>query len=141
MVELLLGRAGVWLAGAFVVIFAFGSGYIRGKFDEQDKQKIALNDVIVKQVERIKTVYINDGKVSEAYEKGRKERDNEFKKLMAELEAARAGLEAMPVSCDLPDDVVRLLNIPRSSDRPAPSSSKPAGSMRWATSLEGWQAP
>lgn len=137
MVELLLGRAGAWLAGVLVAIAAAGTGYIKGKLDESDRQKLIFSDVIVKQVERIKTVYVNDGRVSEAYERGRKEREDEFKKLLAELEAAKPALIAMPSSCDLPDDVVGLLNIPRSADRPASGSGKPSGSMRWATSLAG----
>jgi len=136
MVELLLGRAGAWLAGVLVAIAAAGTGYIKGKLDESDRQKLIFSDVIVKQIERIKTVYINDGKASEAYERGRKERENEFKKLLAELEKNPV-LVTMPSSCDLPDDVVGLLNIPRSADRPASGSGKPSNSMRWATSLAG----
>jgi hypothetical protein len=134
MVELLFGRAGAWLAGALVVVAAAGTGYLKGKLDEQDRQKLAMSDVIVKRVEKIRTVYINDGKVSEAYEWGRKEREDEFNKLLAELQANPV-LIAMPTSCDLPDDVVRLLNGPRSGA--SSGAGKPAHSMRWATSLEG----
>lgn len=134
MLDLLLGRAGVWLAGVLVLFGSFGTGYLRGKLDEQEKQKIAWAEVIVKQMERVRTVYVNDGKVSEAYEKGKREREDEFNRLKAQLESSK--LEAMPVSCDFPDDVIRLLNTPRASGLSS-DTKKPAGSMRWATSLAG----
>jgi len=135
MVELLFGRAGAWLAGTLVVVAAAGTGYLKGKLDEQDRQKLAMSDVIVKRVEKIRTVLVNDGKVSEAYERGRKERDDEFNKLLAELESAAPMLIAIPASCDLPDDVVRLLNGPRSGA--SSGAGKPANTMRWATTFEG----
>lgn len=134
MLDLLLGRAGVWIAGMVLLAGSFGTGYIQGKLDEQEKQKIAWAEVIVKKIEKIRTVYINDGKVSEAYEKGKREREDEFNKLKAQLESSK--LEAMPSSCDFPDDVIRLLNTPRTGGLSS-GSQKPAGSMRWATSLTG----
>lgn len=134
MIDLLLGRAGVWLAGLAILAGSFGTGYIRGKLDEQENQKLAWADVIVKQIERTKTVYINDGKISEAYEKGKREREDEFSRLKAQLESSK--LEAMPSSCDLPDDVVRLLNTPRTGGLSA-DTQKPFGSMRWATGIAG----
>ena len=131
VVELLLGRAGAWLAGMLVVIAAFGTGYVKGKVTEQDNQKLAMADVIVKRIKEIQTVYVNDGRVSEAYERGKKEREDEFNKIIDELR--RSQITLMPASCDFPDDVVRLLNIPRITNRPSSSSGKPDDPLQRAT--------
>lgn len=127
MIDLLLGRAGVWLVGLLLLAGSFVSGYVKGREAEQKEQKLAMAEIIVKRIERIKTVYIKDGNVSDAYEKGKKEREDEFKRLMAELEQAK--LDAISPSCNLPDDVVRLLNTPRSG-RLSSSPEKSSGSMR-----------
>lgn len=137
MIDLLLGRAGVWLAGLLLLAGSFVSGYVKGRESEQKEQKLAMAEIIVKRIERIKTVYINDGNVSEAYEKGRKEREDEFKRLKAELEQAK--LDAISPSCNLPDDVVRLLNTPRAS-RLSSSPEKSSSSLRGAGAAEGWKA-
>lgn len=135
MLDLLLGRGGVWIVGMLLILGSFGTGYLRGKLDEQEKQKLAAAEFIVKQIERIKTVYVNDGKVADAYEQGRKQREDEFNKLKAELD--RAKLETIPASCSIPDDVVRLLNSTRSSGLSS-GSAKPSSSLRGTGSLGGW---
>lgn len=136
MIDLLLGRAGVWLVGLLLLAGSFGSGYIKGREAEQNEQKLAMAEIIVKRIERIKTIYINDGNVSEAYEKGKREREDEFKRLKAELEQAK--LDAIPPSCNLPDDVVRLLNTPRAG-RLSSSPEKSPSSLRGTGALEGRQ--
>ena len=135
VVDLLLGRAGVWLAGMLLLMGSFGTGYIKGKLAEQDTQKLAFADVLVKRMEVVRTIYKNDGKVAEAYERGKKEREDEFNRIVEQLKGSQ--ITIMPADCDFPDDVVRLLNIPRSAERPTPSTTKPLGSMQWATSLTG----
>lgn len=133
VVDLLLGRAGAWLAGMLVVVAAFGTGFVKGKLDEQENQKIALADVLVKRMEVVRTVYVKDGKVAEAYERGKREREEEFNRIVEQLKGSQ--ITVMPASCDFPDDVVRLLNIPRSAERSPSGATKPLGSMQWATSL------
>jgi len=135
VVELLLGRAGVWLAGMLVVVAAFGTGYIKGKVAEQDKQKLAAAEVVMQRIKTMQTVYVNDGRVSEAYEKGRREREDEFNKTIEDLK--RSQVAAMPASCDLPDDVIRLLNSSRSDGRSSSDSGKPSDPMQRATGATG----
>lgn len=131
MLDLLLGRAGLWLVGMLILMGSFGTGYLKGKLAEQENQKLALADVLVKRVEVVRTIYRNDGKVSEAYERGKREREDEFNRIVEQLKGSQVA--AMPVSCDFPDDVVRLLNIPRLDVRPSSGSEKPADPMRRAT--------
>ena len=136
MVELLLGRAGAWLAGMLVVIAAFGTGYIKGKVAEQDKQKLAAAEIVMQRIKTMQTVYVNDGRVSEAYEKGKREREDEFNRTIEDLK--RSQIVAMPASCDLPDDVVRLLNGSRSANRPSSGSGYASDPVQRATSFAGW---
>lgn len=132
VVDLLLGRAGVWLAGMLLLMGSFGTGYIKGKLAEQENQKLAMADVLLKRVEVVRTIYKNDGKVAEAYERGKKEREDEFNKLVEDI--LRSQITVLPSSCDFPDDVVRLLNIPRLDVRPSSGSQEPLDPMRRAAS-------
>lgn len=141
--DFLVGPVGRWLALLSAFVLAGATGFLKGMEYQQGKQALVEVQTLTKRVEVVKKVAVGEQRISAAYEKGRSERDAEFKKLQAEYEQnIRSVLAALPAVCTWGDDVVGLLNRARDAQRSAPGSSefidpmpttRPA--LRWETRI------
>lgn len=143
--DLLVGPVGRWLAIISAFVFAGAAGFVKGIEYQEGRQARVEVQTLTKQVEVIKKVAVGQEKISAAYEKGRAERDAQFKKLEAEYQQnIRSVLAALPDACTWNDDVVGLLNRARQAERPAANPGKSSDTMpaprptrRWETGVGG----
>lgn len=143
--DFLVGPVGRWLALLSAFALTGAVGFIKGIEYEEGKHARVEVQTLTKRIEVVKKVAVGQEKISAAYEKGRAEREAEFKKLDAEYQQnIRSVLAALPASCTWSDDVVGLLNRSRQAGRPAANPSKsvepmpaPRSSYRWETGVGG----
>jgi hypothetical protein len=143
--DFLVGPVGRWLALASAFVLTGAVGFIKGVEYQEGKVAKAEVQVLTKRIEVVKKVAVGQERISQAYEKGRAERDAEFKKLQSEYEQnVRSVLAALPSACTWSDDVVGLLNRARATGGPAANPSKPNGpvsaprsTLRWETGISG----
>lgn len=125
------------------VTFAAVTGFYQGAEWQKGKQAKQEVKVLTQKVEVVKQVQVGQDKIAAAYEKGRTEREEEFRKLQLEFDQKLQGvLAALPTACTWSDDVVSLLNRARGAGRPAanPSSAPvplptPRSTYRWETGI------
>lgn len=138
MLNLLLGPVGRLVLVLFALASAGGVGFWKGAEWQQGKRAKAEVQVLTKQVEVVRKVQVGQEQVAAAYEKGRADREEEFRKLQAEFDQQlRAVLATAPSVCTWNDDVVGLINRARSAGRGAQPSSFGSGvpQLRWEVSL------
>lgn len=141
----LLGPIGRWVLLAIAFAGAGGLGFLKGADWQQGKQALAEVKVLTKRIEIIRTIHVGQEEIASAYEKGRADREEDFRKLQAEFDQKlRDALVSLPAACTWGDDVVGLLNRARGARRPAADSSKshdtvPAvkSAYRWETRIGG----
>lgn len=140
MLAFLLGPFGRWALIGLAFVGIGGAGFLKGMEWAEGKQAKQEVKEITKTVEVIKKVQVGQDKIAAAYEKGRAEREEEFRKLQNEFEQQlRATLAALPAACTWSDDVVGLLNRARQAGRPATGSGKPASTVPPARSAYRWE--
>lgn len=143
--DFLVGPVGRWLAILSAFVFAGALGFVKGIEYQEGKQAMAEVQVLTKRVEVVKKVQVGQERISAAFEKGRAEREAEFKKLHAEYEQnIRSVLAALPDACAWNDDIVGLLNRSRGAVRPSANPAKPSdpvsparSAFRWETGIGG----
>lgn len=123
--DFLVGPVGRWLAILSAFVLTGTVGFLKGIEYEEGKRARVEVQTLTKTVEVVKKVAVGQEKISAAYEKGRAEREAEFKKLEAEYDQnIRSVLAALPDACTWNDDVVWLLNRSRQAGRPAANPGK-----------------
>lgn len=143
--DFLVGPVGRWLALLSAFALTGAAGFIKGIEYQEGKQARVEVQTLTKRVEVIKKVQVGQERIAAAYEKGRAEREAEFKQLNAEYEQnIRSVLAALPSACTWDDSVVGLLNRAREARRPAANSGKSAdpvspsrSTYRWETGIGG----
>jgi hypothetical protein len=143
--DFLVGPVGRWLALLSAFALTGAVGFIKGIEYQEGKRARAEVQLLTQRVEVIKKVAVGQEKISQAYEKGRAEREAEFNKLHAEYEQnIRSVLSSLPDSCTWNDGVIGLLNRARQAGRPAANPSKsndavpaPRSAYRWETGVGG----
>ena len=143
--DFLVGPVGRWLALLSAFALTGAAAFLKGMEYQEGKQARVEVQTLTKRVEVVKKVAVGQEKISAAFEKGRAEREAEFKKLQSDYEQnIRSVLEALPLACTWNDDVVGLLNRARGVTRPAANPGKsddpvpsPRSSYRWETGIGG----
>ncbi len=143
--DFLVGPVGRWLALLSAFVLTGAVGFLKGIEYQEGKHARVEVQTLTKTVEVIKKIQVGQDKISSDYEKGRAEREAEFKKLQSEYDQSiRAVLAAMPDACTWGDDVVGLLNRARQAGRPAANPGKsadpvsaPRSAYRWETRIGG----
>jgi hypothetical protein len=143
--DFLVGPVGRWLALLAVIAATGAAGFMKGIEYQEGKQARVEVQTLTKRIEVVNKVAVGQEKISAAYEKGRSEREAEFKKLETEYaQNIRSVLASLPSACTWSDDVVGLLNRSRQAGRPAANPSKsvepmpaPRSSYRWETGVGG----
>lgn len=138
--DFLVGPVGRWLALLSAFVLTGAVGFIKGIEYQEGKQARVEVQTLTKRIEVVKKVAVGQEKIAAAYEKGRSEREAEFKKLDAEYQQnIRSVLAALPAACTWGDDVVGLLNRSRQAGRPAPAAGQPADPLPPARSAFRWE--
>lgn len=128
--DFLVGPVGRWLALLSAFALAGVAGFVKGMEYEQDKAARVEVQTLTKRVEVVKKVAVGQEKISAAFEKGRAEREAEFKKLEFEYtQNIRSLLDALPAACTWNDDIVGLLNRAREAGRSPANPGKSANPM------------
>lgn len=128
--DFLVGPVGRWLALLAVIAATGAAGFVKGIEYQEGKQARVEVQTLTKRIDVVKKVAVGQEKISAAYEKGRAEREAEFKRLDAEYQQnIRSVLAALPAACTWGDDIVGLLNRSREAGRPAPNPGKSADPM------------
>lgn len=143
--DFLVGPVGRWLAILSAFVLTGAVGFLKGIEYQESKHARVEVQTLTKRVEVVKKVAVGQEKISAAFEKGRVEREAEFRKLESEYtQNIRSLLDALPSACTWNDDIVGLLNRARQAGRPAPNPGKSADPMpaprsayRWETGVGG----
>jgi hypothetical protein len=138
--DFIVGPVGRWLILAAAFAATGVTGFLKGMEYQEGKVAKAEVQVLTKRIETVKKIAVGQEKISQAYEKGRQEREAEFKKLQSEYEQSiRSVLAAMPDACSWNDDVVGMLNRARQAGRPAANPGKSPDPLPSARSAYRWE--
>lgn len=130
----------VWV-GALVLLAATGAtGFVAGIDWQQGRQALGEVKVLVRKIEVIKYVAKKDNEQSAKYEREKAALEAEMDELRREYAGLRKKLDERDGVCDLPADVLRLLNRARAAGRAAADPGKPDAAVPAAAATGGREA-
>lgn len=130
----------VWVGALLLLAGAFGSGFTTGVEWQQGKDAVHDKEVLVKKVETIRTVVKQDNVLVAKHEQEKEALRVEMDGLRREYEKVRGVLDKRDGVCDLPADVLGVLNRARGGSGSSADSGKPAATVRPLAAPAGWAA-
>lgn len=130
----------VWVGALLLLAGAFGSGTITGIEWQQGRQAIRDVEVRVLKGKTVDRIVKADNKVAAQHEREKDALRTEIDSLRREYEKVRGQLDKRDGVCDLPADVLSVLNRARGGSGSSADSGKPAATVRPLAAPAGWAA-
>lgn len=128
----------VWVGALVLLAGAFGAGTMTGIEWQQGRQAVRDGEVRILKGKTITLIGKADNRAAAQHEQEKEALRTEIDGLRREYEKVRGQLDKRDGVCDLPADVLSVLNRARRGAGSSTDPGKPASTVRPLTAPAGW---